>query len=194
MELEKLFLTKEELPILYENCFQIPIHPRLLDENININKNIAKNIFPKVAEDWYNDLKEHVKTEKDKEKRRWIKEVFLKEEPKITKEFNDQIVNGFWKDDFWTMDNGFVTGFSISRNAGGSLYFNKDDFNCETLIPGIYIKFSESKVKEFECEKIKEYSQVFTYAPHNIDYYPGALFLRNWAIRYMNEVFKEVFK
>ena len=31
------------------------------------------------------------------------------------------------------------------------------------------------------------------YAQHNIDHYPGALFLRNWAILYMNEVFKQVF-
>ena len=188
MNFEQLFLKKEELPILYDSCFEIPIHPKLLDENLNINKNIARDIFPKVAEDWYIDLKKYVKTEKDKEKRDWVENVFLKEKPKIKREFNNQIVLGFWKDDFWTLDNGFVCGFSISRDGGGSLYFNEKDFNCQSF-GTFYIKFSDEKKKEFQFEENK----IFTYAQHNVDFYPGALFLRNWAILYMNEVFKEVF-
>jgi hypothetical protein len=57
MELEELFLKKEELPILYKTCFQIPIHPKLLDPSLNINTPIANRIFPEVAEEWYEDLK-----------------------------------------------------------------------------------------------------------------------------------------
>ena len=49
--------------------------------------------------------------------------------------------------------------------------------------------FSDKKAKEFEIRK----NTAFVYAHHNIDAYPGALFLRNWAIRYMNEVFKQIF-
>jgi len=87
----------------------------------------------------------------------------------------------------------FVNNFSISRNAGGSLYFWEDDINCEGIIPNSYIRFSKDKAKEFACKDIKDYNLAFIYAQHNVDSFPGALFLRNWAIEYMNQVFKEIF-
>ncbi|MEK6823940.1 MAG: hypothetical protein AABY06_02790 [Nanoarchaeota archaeon] len=191
MKLEQLFLKKEELPILYKNCFQIPIHPKLLDENIKIDETIAKRIFPRAAKEWYEDLKNY-SPETDQEKE-WIKNVFLKNKPKITKHFDLQILNGFWQDEINFNENGFTRCFSISRNTGGSLYFNNGDLNCETFIPNRYIQFSEEKIKEFEFKKIEKYPRVYKYAPHNVDDYPGALFLRNWAILYMNEVFKQIF-
>jgi hypothetical protein len=187
MELEKLFLTKEELPILHENCFQIPIHPKLLDSNIKIKEEIAKEIFPEVAEEWKDDLREYLPLEKDLEKRKWYEEVFLKKE-KIKSEYGRQSFEG-WEDNIQTLDNGFVWGFSISRNAGGSLYFIEDEIHCQSS-GNIYIKFSEDKRKEFENKN----KRIWTYAPHNIDYFPGALFLRNWVLKYMNEVFKESIK
>jgi hypothetical protein len=188
MELEKLFLAKTELPILHDNCFQIPIHPKLLDSNIKIREEIAREIFPQVAEEWKNDLKDYLPLERDLEKRKWYEEVFLKKREKIIRKNFSQFF-GIWEDNTQTLDNGFVCGFSISRNAGGSLYFNQEEMNCQSF-GNIYIKFSEDKRKEFENEN----KRIWTYAPHNIDYFPGALFLRNWAIKYMNEVFKEIFK
>jgi len=156
MKLDDLFLKKEELPILHGTCFQIPIHPKLLNENIKINENIAKDIFPQVAEEWSNEMQ---------------------------KKFPEG-----WECDYNLRENGFVSGFSISRNYGGSLYFLEDELNCRAFGKS-YIKFSDEKRKEFTSKE----NQLYTYASHNIDYYPGALFLRNWAIKYMNEVFKEIF-
>ena len=187
MELERLFLKKEELPISNETGFEIPIHPKLLDSNLKIDISIAQKIFPKVAEDWYNDLSKYIP--EDLEKRNWIKRVFLKEKPIIKKHYNHQILNEFWEDDVNFMENGLVQCFSISRNAGGSLYFNPEQYNCQSF-GELYIKFSEEKKKEFEFEEDK----IYVYDSHNIDHYPGALFLRNWAIKYMDEVFKQVFK
>lgn len=187
MELEQLFLKKEELPILYKTCFQIPIYPQLLNDNIKIDETIAQRIFPEVAEEWYEDLKKY--NPKEKEEKEWINNVFLKEKPVIEKNYNHQILN-YWQDDVSFADNGFVTCFSINRNAGGSIYFYEEDINCQS-IGRAYIHFSDEKYKEF---KPKEQSNLFVYSSHNIDHYPGALFLRNWAIKYMNEVFKEVFK
>ncbi len=184
MILEELFLKKEELPILHETCFQIPIHPKLLDNNLRIDEAIAQRIFPKVAKEWYTELKEY--HPEDDKKKEWIDNVFLKEKPNIEKHFNHQIFN-FWQDDVNFMDNGLVQCFSISRNAGGSLYFNKDEFNCQSF-GNLYIRFSEDKKKEFQFEKNK----IYVYSSHNIDHYPGALFLRNWAIKYMNKVFKQI--
>lgn len=186
MKLEELFLKKEELPIFYENCFQIPIHPRLLDQNIEIDESIARRIFPEVAEEWYEDLKKY--SPEDAQRKEWINRVFIKEKPKITRVYNHQILNEFWQDDVNFMDNGLVQCFSINRNAGGSIYFNKDEYNCQSF-GELYIKFSEDKKKEFKFEENK----IYVYSSHNIDHYPGALFLRNWAIKYMNEVFKQVF-
>ena len=156
MKLEKLFLTKEELPILHETCFQIPIHPKLLDENISINPEIARDIFPQVAEEW-------------------------------SKELSRKFPEG-WENLYQTNENGLVTGFNISRNYGGSLYFNEEDSSCRAF-GKVYIKLSDEKRNKFEFEKNK----IYTYASHNIDHYPGALFLRNWAIKYMNGVFKDIF-
>lgn len=189
MDLEKLFLKKEELPILYKNCFQIPIHPKLLDENIKIDESIAKKIFPQVAEEWYEDLKKYSELQNLEEKDH-INQVYLDKKPKLTRELNRQYVNEIWEDLVQTHDNGLVTCFSINRNAGGSLYFNKGELNCRSF-GSIYIKFSEEKRREFRFEE--KHNQMHIYASHNIDYYPGALFLRNWAIKYMNEVFKQIF-
>jgi hypothetical protein len=187
MKLEELFLKKEELPILYKTCFQIPIHKKLLDPSLNIDTSIAQRIFPEVAEDWYEDLKKY--TPEDKQEKEWIDNVFLKEKLVIEKQFNHQIMN-FWRDDVYFMDNGLVDCFSINRNAGGSIYFNEDDSNCRS-IGKAYIHFFDEKYQEFKPE---DENNLFVYSSHNIDHYPGALFLRNWAIKYMNEVFKEVFK
>jgi len=186
MALNNLCLTKEELPILNEICFQIPIHPKLLNLDIKINPLIAREIFPKVAEEWRNDLIEYTSQEKDSEKREWYENVFLKKPEKIIKRNYSQFF-GTWEDDIRLSDNGLVVGFSISRNAGGSLNFNKETDNCKSWRRP-YIKFLDKKAKEFQFEE----NRFFVYSPHNIDYYPGALFLRNWAIMYMNEVFKEL--
>jgi len=186
MSINKLVLTKEELPILHDNCFQIPIHPKLLDANLQLNSLIAREIFPQVAEEWYSDMKDYLPLEKDLEKRKWYEDVFLKKHNKVTKRNSSQFF-GIWEDDIQSLDNGFVCGFSINRNAGGSLYFNEDEMNCQSF-GSIYIKFSEDKRKEFENKN----KRIWTYAPHNIDYFPGALFLRNWVIKYINEVLQEL--
>jgi hypothetical protein len=185
MNINSLLLTKEELPILHDNCFQIPIHPKLLDPNLQLNPLIAKKIFPQVAEEWHSDLKSYLPLEKNLEKRKWYEDVFLKKE-KVNFEYGRQSFGG-WEDNIQTLDNGFVCYFSIHRNYGGSLYFMEDELQCQAL-GKIYIKFSEDKQKEFENKN----ERIWTYASHNLDYYPGALFLRNWAISYMNEAFKEI--
>lgn len=197
MELSELFLKKEEFPILHGRDFQIPIHLKLLDKNIQIREEIAKEIFSQVAEEWYNELAEYAENRdgKDKEELDWIKEVFLKEKPVIINEYKNQRIKHLsWEDEVFFDDNGFVRGFSISRNSGGSLFFDKDADNCYSYIPSRYIKLSNKKVEEFQCEKAGEISLAYVYAPHNIDNFPGALFLRNWTIAYMNRVFSEIFR
>ena len=166
MNLEELYLTKEELPILYESCFKIPIHPRILDPNIKIDITIAQRIFPKVEEEWYKDLKEKGLT------------------GKMT--FKDSCIEQY-------SDNGFLEGFQISRDHGGNIFFDSIEDSCRTVIPSKFIMFSKEKAIEFECQKIREISLANAYTPGNVDSFHGALFLRNFGIIYMNEVFKQIF-
>ena len=203
MVLEKLLLKKEELPIMKSNCFQIPIHPKLLSPDTQLDREIANKSFPKAANEWYSELSDHVKILNDNVQKKWINEVFLKTEPKITKGYNKQILNGFWQDEVSLESNGFVRVLSISRNSGGTLYFDEER-ECETCLAltdnsGFYIKFSEDKIKEFAKEIVswkdgKKGAILHHYQQHNIENYPGALFLRNWAILYQNEALKQVFK
>ena len=160
MNINSLLLTKEELPILDNICFRIPIHPKLLDPNLKLNPSIAKDVFPKVVEEWCRELKKNFPLG--------------------------------WQDEIQLGSNGFVTGFSISRNYGGALYFEESDKNCESLLPNRLIKFSDEKSDEFKYKTVGKYLIGLVYASHNINDYPGALFLRNWAMMYMNEVLKEI--
>ncbi|HTZ41647.1 MAG TPA: hypothetical protein VMC07_00355, partial [Candidatus Omnitrophota bacterium] len=193
MELEKLFLKKEELPILHHSCFEIPIHPYLLNPVITISRALPHLIFSKVADDWYQELMKLAENEKEEDKK-WMKEVFLKTPPKVIERFGHQEIEGLsWEDMVSYKENGLVTGFSISRNSGGTLYFNRGDINCEDVIPGKMMAFSGEKAREFESRRVEDYSLALIYSQHNVDSLPGALFLRNWAITYMNEVFSHVF-
>ncbi len=206
MNLEDLMLKKEEIPILHDCCFQVPIHPKLLDSEIKLDQNLARTTFPKAAEEWYNDLVEYSKKLEDDENKKWISEVFLKKRPKIIKKYASQELDTLgWQDQFFTLENGFAYSLSISRDAGGSLYFHEDDTLCEVFVPFNastgYIRFPKEKALEYSKDDLiiklgsgSEGVEVYIYASHNIDYYPGALFLRNWTILYLNEAMKQVLK
>lgn len=200
MNIEDLMLKKEELPILRDRCFQVPIHPKLLDSSVNIDENIAKRVFPQVAEEWYGDLLEYTENMDDEGNKKWFESVFLREKPTIKKEVGIQRIYPVrWEDKVSNGDNGFAYELSISRNAGGSLYFMEKDDCCKTAtslnyLPGKgYIRFSKEKALEFGKKKHGDHITFDCYGHHNIDNYPGALFLRNWAISYLNEAMKLIF-
>ena len=90
--------------------------------------------------------------------------------------------------------NGFARVLSISRNFGGTLYFNAHE--CETwMFPGPKsrcMQLAPEKAAQFALESSDSGMRAYAYRPHNIDKYPGALFLRNWGVLYMNEVIKEL--
>jgi hypothetical protein len=191
MQLEDLLLRKEELPIFRKNCFEVPVHPRLLDPTIDINPRLANELFPKVLEPWYLELQEYAKTLTDLPEKNWIEEVYLENMPKIETEGRRQRIKG-WEDNVNSIDNGFASYLSISRDAGGSLYFSKSE--CRPLLlKSKYIRFTEEKAKAYSTGSSDKYLFGNGYLHHNIDAYPGALFLRNWAIMYQNEALKEIF-
>ncbi|MEK6833339.1 MAG: hypothetical protein AABY32_04790 [Nanoarchaeota archaeon] len=179
MKLEELFLKKEELPIignLHKIFFQVPIHPKLLDNSLNIDRGIAQRLFPQVVEKWYEELKNYIPS--DREEMVWINNLFSE---------RDLIDNRRSKVLF--MNNGLVKTFSIDNNKGGALHFDKQVLNYKSYAL-TYIRFTEEKYKEFASEK--DGDNIFVYSQENINTHSKALFLRNWPMAYMNEVLKQV--
>lgn len=188
-------ILKEEIPILYENLFVIPIHKKLLEPQTQLNPDLAKRVFKKSAKEWYEDLKKYAKTLEDKTKREWINRVFL-EKPKIENKYRHQkFWHLSWEDSIFTSENGFAHSLSISRNSGGTLYFHEGEINCQfsvnVNIKNCYLEFSKEKLLEFGVEN-QGYVDLHIYGLHNVGNYPGALFLRNWAINYLNEAMKGI--
>ena len=79
--------------------------------------------------------------------------------------------------------------------------FLDPDLQRREPAPSYYVKFSKDKALEFGIKNNfinlgdgLEGAQVYVYSQHNVDNYPGALFLRNWAILYLNEAMKQVLK
>jgi len=203
MELEKLLLKKEELPIEYDDCFYVPVHPKLVDSNIKIDETIAGKVFPQVAREWYAELKEYSNNLQNNQDKEWINNGFLKDGYRIKKRYPHQYVGkSGWRDDFFTSENGFISSISVSRNAGGTLHFNiKEPDEIFVCLDGRnrYVRFPKEKIREFGHKTVELPNgtngvKMCVFRQHNIEFYPGALFLRNWAIFCINESLRQVFK
>ncbi len=195
MELEELLLRKEELVIFNENRFQVPIYPLLLRVDVEFDTMIASQMFPIAVKEWYDDLQSYIQnlsenTPDEKARKKWIKESYLDKSVEIVREHERQRLR-FWEDLTHCDERGFVTCLDISRNAGGSLYLG-DDFEREKWVFNRLVKFSEDKKRLYSINQNEGSTKMIMYSMHNVDYYPGALFLRNWAILYLNEALRKV--
>ena len=205
MDIDELLLTKEEVPIISDTLFTVPIHPLLLVTRLDprltrLDPRLANRVFPQAAEEWYSDLKKYRESEDLEEQiGKWYDGVFL-DPIRGNWAFSD----GIWGSEVSTDENGFACGLSISRNSGGTIYFNKgstferhEEFVSLTKGGSDYIRFSPEKAIEFGFKNMDLENDrgmiVHVYNSHNIDSYPGALFLRNWGILYINEALKSVF-
>ena len=70
-----------------------------------------------------------------------------------------------------------------------------DQLSSSVLSGNKYVLFLKRKHERFVSRTIvpvlqKEYFHV--YAHHNVEYYPGALFLRNWAVECVNKALRQV--
>ena len=194
MDLDQLLLKKEEVPIFYETSFYLPIHPSLLRKDIALDPHLANKVFPQAAVEWYAELKEHTETVEDQQIKKWYQDVFLKEEPIIK---DGKLANPplRWHDEVFFDGNGFAVHLSINRNCGGSLYFNEDYLSKPKYIDSPIVNFTPEKFEAYAAPGTIQFTDLpgtraYVYNPHNIDYFPGALFLRNWALLYLNEALR----
>lgn len=189
MNIEQLVLTKEEIPILHGRCFELPIHPALLREKLN--PLLAHHVFPQAAKEWYDDFSEAVKRETDPQNKRWYEEVFLVH-PEITIENGHQVLisllHGVWRDMVLTEENGFASSLSINRDVGGTIGYQRD-ISVHNYICPPYVNFTPEKLRAYAAQPPSEGLRgvrAHSYNLHNVDHLPGALFLRNWGLLYLN--------
>ncbi len=194
MDLDALLLQKEELPIRRETDFVVPIYPVLLREDIQLDPQIAHQVFAHAAEEYHQDLKKYIETMKDGEEKKWYQDVFLRDPTVKSDELSRQfILNGMWEDYVLTSKTGFARALANDGASGGSLYYNSDDNTCQEYICPPVVQFSPEKFKAYSIKKISQPGGiVHNYSSHNIDTFPQTLFLRNWAILYLNEALREV--
>jgi hypothetical protein len=102
-----------------------------------------------------------------------------------------------WEDNVFLSENGFASGMSVSRDAGGSLCPVYRQGPCPIGPPTVL--FSKEKLQAYtpvECGHFvvegRQSTLAYVYDKHNVDHYPGALFLRNWAILYLNAAIRSV--
>ncbi len=202
MNIDDLLLRKEELPVVttnyYDNfSFCIPVHPALLRPDISLDANLPQTVFLQAAQEWYHDLQEILPLVPGEETKRWFQEVFLTEEPEVERRYDRfRLKNGTWESQVFPTETGFC-GLSISRNAGGSL------IPPERHVLGTrYVRFTREKFAAYACPDDPEVHmgpdgkslvvRGYAYGHHNIDYYPGALFLRNWGMAYLNAAMRSL--
>ncbi|MGV8131094.1 MAG: hypothetical protein ACP5N7_03260 [Candidatus Pacearchaeota archaeon] len=193
-------LTKEEIPIwgADRTGFYVPIHPILLDKNTQLNPRLANEVFPQVAQEWHEDLKSFLNGDHnlDRETEDFYRRFLKNKPPRIVRKFGEQTLDSVmgWRDDVTTDERGFATGLSISRNGGGTLFYNPSMGGNEYSIqldgkPNKIFNISAGKARQLAIDNM---GRIKVYDQHNIDYFPGALFLRNWALAYVNAAMKSI--
>lgn len=172
-------LTKDEIKITPRGTFYPLIHPRLLDDNVSFDPNLAESIFPRVEEEWLEELRKVLATTSLDGESLWYLD-FLKEGKPSS-----------WKCQTDTDERGFARFLMIERNHAGSLGFRKGLDHCETYIPldgveGRYFHLPKQKALELSFENRERFGRSYTYAAHNITHLPAAIFMRTWYLNYVN--------
>ncbi|MBD3318934.1 hypothetical protein GF342_03410 [Candidatus Woesearchaeota archaeon] len=186
-------ITPDMFPITHERYFHVPILPQCVEGTVVLDPQLAQRVFPRAAELWVRQLPEY-----EGPHREWIEDVWLPKKGMVTSRYGRPYMEEMhWECMVETDDSGFARFLSISRNAGGSLYCNPRECEFPVLV-GSHSRVMQAPIevaRAFSLEQISEdVFQMYVYAPHNVDFFPGALFLRNWAALYMNEVFQTVCK
>lgn len=183
--------------------FFVPIHPKLLSKNVSMNEFYAKSAFPEVVDDWQDDLKKYSDSimenknypeEFDKEEYKSYIDTHISRKVEAVFEHNEyKLKPTSWESSVTTSETGFARSISVGASMGGTLFF---DPNSEYMVSPHDLKFSDEKFLEYQSDKKfgnpKDGLYVNAYSHHNIDWYPSGLFLRNWAVKYLNKVMKQV--
>jgi len=197
--LENILIEKNEIPIKYNTCFHVPIHPILIEPEIRLDPVLAPRIFPQVVVEWYDEMTTLAELERDQETKKRYQSTFLKQRPVID---NEKLVNFTvqWKPNVKTTKEGFAKLLSLGGNSG-LLYFYPQYSNvsqgCVEDVNPNKIRFTPEKFCEYSLPDLFQGDGVpgrdlYVYQQHNIEDLPTALFFRNWAIMYLNEALKSI--
>ena len=212
IRLDQLLLSKDEIPIFKDRFFHLPVHPQLL--SVKLDPELGIKVFPQAVQEWYAELSAHTERLDSKNKlKKWYQEVFLREEPRIVNLGNYLIIIPLrWESGVYCNEEGFAHSLSIARDAGGSLVNPQVRYVYDDQIRFTPDKFKEYEVPLTEINRLKEkdlspeeleehgilrlgmegMTELLVYGQHNVEFYPGALFLRNWGVLYLNAALREM--
>jgi len=187
-------LLSRDDALINGTVFYVPIHPVLFEGGVELDPKLAMGAFPDVAREWHTDLMMR-RNRLPGGKERELYDSFLEFGSEVSKEGGEYVLGGMWRSEVIIGGGGFARGLSINRDVGGSLDYNPVDVDCEIgMIPrkGRFFGLSEAKVKEFGRLWAEGGYLLDVYGQHNVDNLPGALFLRNWAVKYLNAAVESV--
>ena len=171
----------------------VPIYPALLREDIQLDSQIAHRVFAQVAQEYLLDLEKYTETMQDEKKKEYYQQMLRRDATVVPDKNGEQTFRG-WQDLVRTSDTGFATVLAQSGSCGGSLYYNKNESECgKKFICSPLVMFSEEKFRAYSIRRNDiSGAIVHAYGYHNIDTFLQALFLRNWAILYLNSALREL--
>jgi len=180
MNIEDILIKKEEVPMGDSGRSVIPVHPKLLSEEVQLDPRLAHNLFPAAVKDWYEELTGYVAGLNEGQSRNWIQEVFLSDGFEVvTGDRYQHAAGGVLEDGVkGHKKNGFAGPLSIGGSCACIGIDGTD--NGSNHIIGV----------DFDEEKWEFFKGSYTYSGHNLDSYPMGLFARNWALIYINECLK----
>ncbi len=193
-------LTKDEIRIFGPNHtgFYVPIHPTLLEQSRSFDRTLANRVFPQAAGEWYEDLQTFLANTPTLEPdlREYCKELLRYGKPRVLAvDGRQELEHIGWEDRVRTDERGFATTLALSPSTNG-LYFSEDS-HCRVALslrggPETRFNLSREKVQSLAGEEHGDFAIVATYGKHNVNTLPGALFLRNWAMAYVNAAMTSV--
>lgn len=229
MELEELFLSRDEIPIGEDNpgSFIVPVHKEIykLPNKIKNDTKIAWNVYPRVKEMFYEDMNNYLNL-LDDEDREYMEKIYMK-----PKEFRyDSNFFPFPQNKEFTsygamcpQNRNIIAVFHIDAHVDigpervrlmptnlvgekfkeycieGTFRHNTSEVpkqlrkDIEYVIENDRIIIDKGKpwVKIFDTSggKLNDYhGEAICYTTHNVEIYPDAFLLRDWAICYLNKL------
>lgn len=194
MEIDDILLKSREIYIgdgQEKPRLVVPIHPSLLRKDIKIDERLGYETLSRAIKPWRKDVNKYHKIIKDTTSKKSINIGGVES-------VHDDVwiikPEDIYIDRFGFMDNGLVRTFQLGDE--NALYL---DQNNTISIHQDEAVFKAEKLYEYSCKKDDDilgsgFATCYAYQVHNLGNYRAALFLKNWAVIYLNTALKQILK
>lgn len=171
-------IDKEELHMIiteqgYPARFLAPIHPRLLDKDIFLDRQLPYQLFRKAQTEAMEQVRAYLQTLPQGELRKGL-----------------ESFSGYHNEPlFLCTDTGFARTLSTRSSLGGSLIFESKERSQQTFDSRIF-HISEEKLSQWCIPGNKK--RMYAYQRHNVDGIPNTFLLQTWARLYVNAALEQL--